>query len=196
MYYYSNDEKIVLRRAYTIFHHLNQIITTTFKIRILFSFHTTACICVCIADGLREWRVVNTQGSGNRRQRQRGWCVLGGTHHVDTAPNRRQWQQRDPIPPPSSHQPTSAVADTDADDALGCRRQPYYAYIANAAEVESHRPTLWYGLRRTSSLAPLPTRDLHGRTPILAMVRPPVTTKLLLGLYSLFYSCTIALDGK
>jgi len=28
------------------------------------------------------------------------------------------------------------------------------------------------------------------------MVRPPVVTKLVLGLYSLLYSCTIALDGK
>jgi len=30
--------------------------------RILFSFHTSACVCVCIAGGLRGWRVVNTQG--------------------------------------------------------------------------------------------------------------------------------------
>ncbi|KAE9522540.1 hypothetical protein AGLY_017061 [Aphis glycines] len=108
----------------------------------------------------------------------------GGGSGIPSLRRRRiSLRRQSPTPMPTTH---SVAVDN--------RR--YYAHIANAAEVESRRPTLWYGLRRASSLPPLPTRDLHRRTPILAMVRPPVTTKLLLGLYSLFYSCTIALDAR
>ncbi|CAH1732597.1 uncharacterized protein LOC114129278 [Aphis gossypii] len=107
----------------------------------------------------------------------------GGGRGIPSLRRRRfSLRRQSPTPMPTTH---SVAVDN--------RR--YYAHIANAAEVESRRPTLWYGLRRASSLLPLPTRDLHRRTPIVAMVRPPVTTKLLLGLYSLFYSCTIALDA-
>lgn len=47
-----------------MFHHLklDNDNDSVFKIRILFSFHTSACVCACIAGGLRGWRVVNTQG--------------------------------------------------------------------------------------------------------------------------------------
>jgi len=159
---------------------------------------------VCSAGGMRGWRgckhtarhaatVDGSDGKGGAfRAARTTWTpdrTGDGGGGGNGIPSLRRRRRR------ISLRRTTAVAATDADDALGRRRQPYYTHRHRRREAERDVPPADTLVRTPESII---SAAVVGppRTPTSTMVRPPVTTKLLLGLYSLFYSCTIALDGK